>query len=79
MALGGTRLFVALDARAAVAAAVGGGLRGARLRGFARVPLEPGALVPSPSGASLARLSATHQWYRSRRGWGGVYHPALSA
>jgi hypothetical protein len=55
VALGGTRLFVALDARAAVAAAVAGGLGRARLRGFARVPLEPGALVPSPSGASLVR------------------------
>ena len=55
MALGGTRLFVALDARAAVAAAVAGGLGRARLRGFSRVPLEPGAFAASPSGASLVR------------------------
>lgn len=55
MTLGGTRLFVALDARAATAAAVGGALGRRRLRGFARVPLEPGALLPSPSGASLLR------------------------
>ncbi len=55
MALLGTELFVALDARAATAAAVGGGVGRRRLRGFARVPLAPGALVPSASGPSLVR------------------------
>ncbi len=49
------RLFVALDACAVTAASVSGRLRGARLRGFARAPLGPGALLPSPSAASLAR------------------------
>ncbi len=37
------------------AAALGEGLGGRRARGFARVPLEPGALVPSPTGPSFAR------------------------
>lgn len=55
MALGGTRLFVALDALTVTAASVGSGLGGKRLRGFARAPLAPGALVPSPSSASLVR------------------------
>lgn len=55
MALVGARLFVALDAHAVTAASVGSGLGGARLRGFARAPLAPGALVPSPSSASLVR------------------------
>ena len=55
MARLGTRLYLALDASAVAAAALGEGLGGRRARGFARVPLEPGALVPSPSGPSLAR------------------------
>jgi hypothetical protein len=55
VALYGTRLFVALDTRAAVAAALASGLGRPRLTGFARVPLEPGAYVPSPSGPCLLR------------------------
>jgi len=51
----GTRLYLALDASAVSAAALGEGLGGRSARGFARVPLDPGALVPSPSGPSLAR------------------------
>jgi hypothetical protein len=51
----GTRLYLALDASAVAAAELGEGLGGRRARGFARVPLDPGALVPSPSGPSLAR------------------------
>jgi len=51
----GTRLYLALDASAVTAAALGEGLGGRRARAFARVPLDPGALVPSPSGLSLAR------------------------
>jgi hypothetical protein len=55
VALLGTRLYVGLDASAVTAAAVGEGLGARRARAFARVPLEPGALVPSPSGANLHR------------------------
>jgi hypothetical protein len=55
MARLGTRLYLALDASAVAAAALAEGLRGRRARGFARVPLDPGALVPSPSGPSFAR------------------------
>lgn len=55
MALARSRLFVALDALAVCVAAVRGGLGGRRLEGFARVPLSPGALVPSPSGPNLQR------------------------
>jgi hypothetical protein len=51
----GTRLYLGLDASAVTAAALGEGLGGRRARGFARVPLEPGALTPSPSGPNLAR------------------------
>jgi hypothetical protein len=51
----GTRLYVGFDASAVTAAAVGEGLRGRRVRGLARVPLEPGALAPSPSGPNLQR------------------------
>jgi hypothetical protein len=55
VALARSRLFVALDARSACVALVRGGLGGRRLEGFARVPLAPGALVPSPSGVNLQR------------------------
>jgi hypothetical protein len=50
-----TRLYLGLDASAVTAAAVGEGLGGRRVRGFARVPLGPGALAPSPSGPNLPR------------------------
>jgi hypothetical protein len=53
--LPGTRLYLAFDASGVTAAAVGEGLRGRRVRGFARAPLEPGALEPSPSGSNLLR------------------------
>ncbi len=55
MALARSRLFVAPDARAVCVAVVSGGLGKRRLQGFARVPLAPGALVPSPSGPNLQR------------------------
>jgi len=55
VALIGTRLYVGLDASAVTAAALAEGLGGRRVRGFARVPLEPGALAPSPSGPNLQR------------------------
>jgi hypothetical protein len=51
----GTRLYLALDASAVAAATLGEGLGGRRARGFARVPLDPGALAPSPTGPSFAR------------------------
>ncbi len=55
MTIARSRLYVALDAGAVCVALVRGGLTGRRLLGFARVPLEPGALLPSPSGANLQR------------------------
>jgi hypothetical protein len=55
VALLGTRLYVGLDASSVIAAALGEGLGGRRVRAFARVPLEPGALAPSPSGPNLQR------------------------
>lgn len=55
MALIGTRLYVGLDASAVTAATLAEGLGGRRVRGLARVPLEPGALAPSPSGLNLHR------------------------
>ena len=53
MALLGTRLYLAFDASAVTSAAVSGGLGGLRVRGFARVPLGPGALEPSAVGPNL--------------------------
>ena len=55
VALLGTRLYVGLDASSVIAAALGEGLGGRSVRAFARVPLEPGALAPSPSGPNLQR------------------------
>jgi hypothetical protein len=52
--LAGGRLFLALDAGAVSAALVGGGLKG-RAVSFERQRLNPGALVPSPSGQNLHR------------------------
>jgi hypothetical protein len=51
----GTRLYLALDASAVAAAALGGGLSGQRVRGFKRAALDPGALVPSAFEPNLAR------------------------
>jgi hypothetical protein len=51
----GTRLYLGLDASAVTAAALGEGLGARRVRSFVRVPLDPGALAPSPSGPSLPR------------------------
>jgi hypothetical protein len=50
-----TRLHVAFDASAVSVAAVGRGSGRGRVRGFGRVALEPGAIVPSPAGPNLAR------------------------
>jgi hypothetical protein len=55
VALIGTRLYVGFDASAVTAAALVEGLGGRRVRGLARVPLEPGALAPAPSGPNLHR------------------------
>jgi hypothetical protein len=55
VALLGTRLYLGFDASAVTAAAVGEGLGGRWARAFARVPLEPGALVPSSLGPNLQR------------------------
>jgi hypothetical protein len=55
VALLGTRLYIGLDANAVTAAAVGERLGGRRVRRFARIPLDPGTLVPSPSGPNLLR------------------------
>jgi len=55
VALLGTRLYLGLDASAVTAAALAEGLGGPRAHGFARVPLGPGALAPSPSGPNLPR------------------------
>jgi hypothetical protein len=55
VALLGTRLYVGLDASAVTAASLGGALGGRRVRRFARVPLEPGSLAPSPSGPNVHR------------------------
>jgi hypothetical protein len=51
----GTRLYLGFDASAVTAAVIGEGLGGRRARALARVPLEPGALAPSPSGPNLQR------------------------
>ena len=59
MALLGTRLYLGLDASAVTAAALGEGLGGRRVRAFARVPLDQGALAPSPSGPNLPRGDET--------------------
>lgn len=55
VAVGKARCFVAFDAGSACAAAVSAGLGRPRLLAFARSPLAPGALVPSPSSRNLAR------------------------
>jgi hypothetical protein len=58
VALLGTRLYLAFDASGVTAAEMSEGVGGRRVRGFARVPLEPGALAPSPSGPNLPRPEA---------------------
>lgn len=55
---------MALDTRAAVAAALASRLGRPRLCGFARVPLEPGAYLPSPSGPCLLRPEAVREAVR---------------
>jgi len=49
----GTRLYLGFDASAVTAAALSEGLGGRRARGFARVPLGPGALAPTAAGPNL--------------------------
>jgi len=58
VALLGTRLYLAFDASGVTAAEMNEGVRGRSPRGFARAPLEPGALTPSPSGRNLLRAEA---------------------
>lgn len=50
-----TRPFVAFDACSVSVALIVRRPGRAHVEGFARVPLEPGALVPSPAGANLVR------------------------
>jgi len=72
VALLGTRLYVGLDASAVTAAAVAEGLGARRVRGLGRVPLEPGALAPSPSGANLLRPDEVRRAIRrAAEGFGG--------
>ncbi len=59
--LNGARLWLSLDSRAACALRVRGGLRGARLEAFARAPLSPAALVPTPAGPALQEPEAVRQ------------------
>ncbi len=55
MALARTRLLLGIDARAVCAATLQGVVGEPRLKRFARVPLAPGALSPSPAGQNLQR------------------------
>ena len=61
VALVGRGVFVAFDARAVSAAAVGRTLGGARLSGFAREPLLPGALAPSAAGRNLGNAAEVRE------------------
>lgn len=68
----GTRLYLAFDASGVTAAEVSEGVGGRRARGFARAPLEPGALAPSPSGMNLLRAESVREAVRrAREGLGG--------
>ncbi len=72
MALLGTRLYLAFDASGVTVAEVSEGVRGRRARGFARAPLEPGALAPSPSGTNILRAEAVREAvHRAVDGLGG--------
>ncbi len=74
MALAGRSVFVAFDARAVSAAAVGRPMGGVRLSGFAREPLAPAALSPSAAGRNLARADEVREALRralQRLGHGG--------
>jgi hypothetical protein len=72
VALLGTRLYIGLDASAVTAAALAEGLGARRVRGLARVPLEPGALAPSPSGTNLLRADEVRRAVRrAAEGLGG--------
>jgi hypothetical protein len=55
VSLPGRRLYLGFDASGVTAATLAEGLGGRRVRGFARAPLAPGALVPSASGPSVER------------------------
>jgi len=48
-------VFVAFDAASLAGAAFARGFGGRRLQSFSRVPLEAGALLPSPANANLPR------------------------
>jgi hypothetical protein len=52
------RLVIAFDARAVTGASVSGTPSAPRVRTFARAPLGPGALVPSPAEPNLAQPEA---------------------
>lgn len=72
MALLGTRLYIAFDASGVTAAEMSEGVGGRSTRGFARAPLEPGALAPSPSGRNLLRAEAVRDAARRAvEGFGG--------
>jgi hypothetical protein len=51
----GTELFVGFDAFSVTAATVSKGPGRRRVKGFARVPLDPGTLLPSPAGSNVVR------------------------
>jgi len=56
-----SRFVVALDASCVAGAAVSRGLGSPRVRSFARVPLRPGALVPSPFEPNLVQADEVKQ------------------
>ena len=64
MALGGTKVYVGLDALAATAVELVEGLAGRRARELAETPLEPGALGPSPSGPNILRAEEVREAVR---------------
>src|SRR5688572_8142239 len=49
------RAVVGLDAASVAGVVLGGGFGAPRIRGFAQVPLDHEAIVPSPLGANVAR------------------------
>lgn len=56
-----TRVLVAIDATGVAGAAVSGGAGAPHIRSFARAPLSPGALVPGPIDANVARPAEVQQ------------------
>jgi hypothetical protein len=63
----GSRLIVAFDAAAVSGAVASWGLRGLRVHAACRLPLAPGALVPSPLDPNLARPDEVRDALREAR------------